>query len=63
MLDDISVYDTLETSPKVSHCFGLHLSSDKILHTVGYHSGPFSSLSDRFEINIEGKGGHAMVPD
>jgi len=42
--------------------FGAHLLAPLSYGTIGYHSGPFMSATDRFSITLQGKGGHGGLP-
>jgi amidohydrolase len=42
--------------------FGTHLWSLTPLGTIEYKSGPIMAAADRFEINIQGRGGHGANP-
>ena len=46
----------------VDQIYGLHVYPLIETGTVAVGSGPFFGSSDRFEINISGKGGHAAFP-
>jgi amidohydrolase len=49
--------------PHVDGVFGLHVSSDIEAGKIAIHQpGPGSAASDRFQITIQGKGGHAARP-
>src|SRR5262245_3589360 len=50
-------------SPKVDAAFGLHVTPQLETGQLGYRSGPASAASDRFEITVVGKGGHAARPN
>lgn len=43
--------------------FGTHLWSTTPLGTIEYRVGPTMSAPDRFEIEIQGKGGHGAMPE
>jgi metal-dependent amidase/aminoacylase/carboxypeptidase family protein len=62
LLED-PLYDTLNTSPRVEYCFGLHLTSMLGCHKLGYEVGPVTAMTDKWEIHIVGKGGHANNPE
>ena len=57
------VQDEKKILDKVIYCVGLHVASIYPLEFVGYKTGPISATSERFEIEIKGKGGHAMAPN
>ncbi|TSB46878.1 M20 family metallopeptidase [Alkalicoccobacillus porphyridii] len=42
--------------------YGTHLWNPLPLGQVGYRSGPIMAASDRFEVKIQGKGGHGAAP-
>ena len=46
----------------MSAIFGLHVSPDLPLGAVSSRPGPFSATSARFIAIMNGKGGHAVVP-
>ena len=46
----------------VKAIFGIHIFSDIPYGTVSVTKGPRMAITDRFEINIKGKGGHAAKP-
>lgn len=49
-------------NPYVDKCYGIHLSNMNYPPFVGVGEGSVTANSDRFEIKIKGKGGHAMAP-
>lgn len=49
--------------PKVDAAFGLHVTPQLEVGQLGYRPGPASAASDRFTINVVGKGGHAARPN
>jgi amidohydrolase len=49
--------------PHVDACFALHMAQDAPLGTIVVKDGALLAASDRFEILIQGKGGHAAHPD
>ena len=49
-------------NPHVDRAFALHLYSGLEVGKVGVRDGAFFAASDRFEITIEGKGGHGAMP-
>ncbi|MBA3377773.1 MAG: amidohydrolase [Chloroflexia bacterium] len=49
--------------PHVDACFALHMAQDAPLGTIIVKDGPLLAASDRFSIEIQGKGGHAAHPD
>lgn len=42
--------------------FGTHLWASEPTGTIQYRTGPIMAAADRFEINIQGKGGHGAQP-
>ncbi|GAA0316605.1 N-acetyl amino acid acetylase SndC [Bacillus carboniphilus] len=42
--------------------FGTHLQAQKTLGEIGYRVGPLQAAPDRFDITIQGKGGHGAAP-
>ncbi|HEV2127768.1 MAG TPA: amidohydrolase, partial [Thermomicrobiales bacterium] len=48
--------------PPVDACFGLHVWQNEPVGTVLVSDGPVMANSDRFEIRIQGKGGHGAMP-
>jgi amidohydrolase len=50
-------------NPKVDAAFGLHATPQIETGTLGFRAGPANTASDRFEITIKGKGGHAARPN
>jgi len=49
--------------PKVDEIYGIHLWSYGPYPKVLVKDGPLMASSDRFYINVEGKGGHGAIPD
>jgi amidohydrolase len=49
-------------NPDVDQCYGIHLNNSKEVGTISVTDGAMTANSDRFSINISGKGGHAMAP-
>ncbi|HEV7214788.1 MAG TPA: amidohydrolase [Chloroflexota bacterium] len=49
-------------NPRVDAAFGLHLGQNLPLGAIMARPGPISAASDRFQIDITGKGGHAARP-
>ncbi|MFB5269373.1 amidohydrolase [Paenibacillus enshidis] len=47
----------------VSAIFGMHNKPDLPVGTVGIRTGPLMASVDRFEIEVQGKGGHAGMPE
>src|SRR5205823_13403249 len=48
---------------KVDAAFGLHCTPQLETGQLGYRAGPATAASDRFQITIKGKGGHAARPN
>ncbi len=46
----------------VDAIFGTHLSSSFPVGDIGYRSGPLMAASDKFTIELQGKGGHGAAP-
>ena len=42
--------------------FGTHLWASESIGTIQYRTGPMMAAADRFEIEIQGKGGHGAQP-
>ncbi|WP_462408917.1 M20 family metallopeptidase [Neobacillus sp. Marseille-QA0830] len=42
--------------------FGTHLWASELLGTIQYRTGPIMAAADRFEIDIQGQGGHGAQP-
>ncbi len=49
-------------NPHVDRTFALHLYSGLDVGHVGVRDGPFFASSDRFELELIGKGGHGAMP-
>ncbi len=49
--------------PHVDACFALHMAQDAPIGTIVVKDGALLAASDRFSIEIQGKGGHAAHPD
>jgi amidohydrolase len=49
--------------PAVDACFGLHVWQNEPVGLVLVSEGPVMAASDRFEITIQGKGGHGAMPN
>ena len=62
MIEDLK-YPILE-NPKVDKSFAIHVTSGKEYPFIGCteNEGFITANSDRFYIDIEGLGGHAMRP-
>ncbi len=50
-------------NPKVDAAFGLHVTPQLEAGQLGFRAGPCTAASDRFQIVIKGKGGHAARPN
>ena len=50
-------------NPKVDAAFGLHVTPQLETGYLGFRAGPCTAASDRFQIIIKGKGGHAARPN
>eukprot|EP01040_Poterioochromonas_malhamensis_P011295 gene11295-12304_t len=48
--------------PKVDEIYGIHLWSVSPLGWVGCQEGPIMAASDKFTINVKGRGGHGAAP-
>ena len=48
--------------PHVDAVFGLHMAQDAKLGTVEVRVGPYMAAADRFQVTIQGKGGHGASP-
>jgi amidohydrolase len=49
-------------NPKVETIFGLHISAQSPVGTIGYRPGGSQASSDRFSITIKGKQVHGAMP-
>ena len=56
------VADGVLENPRPERSLSLHLWNEKPLGWIGVTPGPAMSASDRFTINIIGKGGHGAAP-
>lgn len=52
----------LEQAPDVAAVFALHVAPQLPCGTVGTRPGPLMASADVFEIEVQGKGGHASMP-
>ncbi|MEE2700217.1 MAG: M20 family metallopeptidase [Bacteroidota bacterium] len=50
-------------NPKVDYMFGQHVFPDLEVGTVGFKSGQYMASTDELHITINGKGGHAALPE
>jgi amidohydrolase len=48
--------------PRVDAAFGMHIAQGQPLGEIEVGNGPMTANSDRFEITIQGKGGHGARP-
>lgn len=60
MIKDGCLEDNL--GPYVDQIYGIHLWSYDNLGCIGCNGGPIMAASDKFEINVYGKGGHGAAP-
>jgi len=58
----LMIEDGALENPHVDRAFALHLYSGLEVGKIGVRDGAFFASSDRFEITIEGKGGHGAMP-
>ncbi len=49
-------------NPKVHACTGLHIWNVLEVGRIGLQAGPIMACADRFEITVEGVGGHGAAP-
>ncbi|MDZ7760677.1 MAG: M20 family metallopeptidase [Desulfovermiculus sp.] len=49
-------------NPQVDEAFAFHLWPDLDLGSIGIRSGPLMAAMSRFQITIQGQGGHAAMP-
>lgn len=49
-------------SPEVEAAFGLHLWNPLPVGNLGIQSGPLMACADRFQVTVQGKGGHGARP-
>ena len=49
-------------NPEIDMIFGLHGWPKLALGAIAYGSGPFTANADRFDIQLQGRGGHAAFP-
>jgi len=54
--------DGVLENPRVDHIYGIHLWSYNPVGDVGVSEGPIMAASDRFNIDVKGKGGHGAAP-
>jgi len=59
----LMIEDGALENPHVDRTFALHLYSGLDAGKVGVRDGAFFASSDRFEIELIGKGGHGAMPD
>jgi amidohydrolase len=58
----LMIEDGALENPHVDRTFALHLYSGLDVGKVGIRDGPFFASSDRFDIELIGKGGHGAMP-
>jgi amidohydrolase len=58
----IMINEGVLNKPEVEEAFGFHLSNRLPSGVFGVRQGAFSAFSDRFDIIITGRGGHAAKP-
>jgi amidohydrolase len=58
----LMIEDGALENPHVDRTFALHLYSGLGVGKVGIRDGPFFAASDRFDIELIGKGGHGAMP-
>ncbi len=58
----LMIEDGALENPHVDRTFALHLYSDLDVGKIGVRDGAFFASSDRFELVINGKGGHGAMP-
>lgn len=57
------IEDGVLKGPDVNVALGLHVSSQVPLGRAAFRSGPMMAASDRLDVTVRGKGGHAAHPD
>ena len=58
----LMIEDGALENPHVDRTFALHLYSGLDVGKVGIRDGPFFASSDRFDIELTGRGGHGAMP-
>lgn len=58
----LMIEDGALENPHVDRTFALHLYSGLEVGRIGIRDGPFFASSDRFTIELTGKGGHGAMP-
>jgi amidohydrolase len=58
----IMIDEGVMDDPKVDAVFGLHMDQDSPVGTIGWVAGPAGAASDRFDLTIQGRGGHGARP-
>jgi amidohydrolase len=58
----IMIDEGVMDDPKVDAVFGLHMDQDSPVGTIGWVAGPAGAASDRFDLTIQGQGGHGARP-
>ena len=56
------IADGVLEAPPVDAAFGIHLWNDLPVGTIGVTPGPVMASVDQFEIQLQGRGGHAAAP-
>jgi amidohydrolase len=59
----LMIEDGALENPRVDRTFALHLYSSLEVGKVGVRDGAFFASSDRFDIELIGKGGHGAMPE
>jgi hypothetical protein len=54
MVEDKSIYDVLDSIPRVKNCFGLHITSAAPLGVIAYETKEMTANSDRWSISVFG---------
>ncbi len=57
------IEDGVLKGPNVDVALGLHVSSQIPLGRAAFRTGPMMAASDRLDVTVRGKGGHAAHPD
>ena len=58
----LMIEDGALENPHVDRCFALHLYSGLEVGKIGVRDGAFFASSDRFELDLRGRGGHGAMP-
>jgi amidohydrolase len=59
----LMIEDGALENPHVDRTFALHLYSGLEAGKIGIRDGPFFSSSDRFDVELIGRGGHGAMPE